>query len=165
MKRFARAIWISGLVLAVALLGGCDYARMRNQEAVKTYEKKMPEMDSRAIPDSGGYNVLRTADPAALKNPWPVNADTVRRGREAYGYFCIHCHGPRADGQGTVGQSFAPLPTDLSSQRVQMQSDGQLMKKILLGSGRHPRLYSTVSEEETWAIVRYVRSLKKVNKG
>ncbi len=161
MNRYRSIGWIAGFVSLVLIVSGCDYARMRNQEAVKTYKKKMPEMDARTIPGSGGYNVLRTADPAGLKNPLPVNADTVERGGRAYGYFCIQCHGPKADGNGTVGQSFAPLPTDLTSTRVQVQSDGQLFRKILLGSGRHPVLYTTVSEEDTWAIVNFIRSLKK----
>jgi hypothetical protein len=142
-------------------MGGCDYARMRNQEDVRTYEKEMPAMDSRAIPGQGGYNVLVNADPAELKNPLPLNPETVHRGWLAYAYFCIHCHGPYADGNGTVGQSFAPLPSNLKDPAVQDQSDGELYSKILLGFGRHPVLYTTVSEQDAWAAVNYIRSLKK----
>ena len=70
----------------------------------------------------------------------------------------MHCHGPRLDGLGTVGQSFSPLPADLKSEGVQSQTDGDLYAKIRLGHKRHPRLYTTVAENDTWVIVRYIKS-------
>ncbi len=159
-SRFRIAIWISLGVLIFPLIGGCDYARMRNQEDVRTYEKEMPAMDSRAIPGHGGYNVLINADPADLKNPLPLNPETVHRGWLTYAYFCMQCHGPYSDGNGTVGQSFAPLPANLKDPAVQEQTDGELYAKILLGFARHPALYTTVSEQDAWAAVNYIRSLK-----
>jgi len=60
---------------------------------------------------------------------------------------------------GTVGQSFSPLPTDLRSPYVQSQRDGEIYAKIRLGYRRHPPLYSTISENDTWAVVKYLRSL------
>ncbi len=155
------AIRISGLVFLIAVLFGCDYARMNNQESVKTYKKKMPLMDVRTVPVQPGYQFLSHANPAALKNPLPGDSKTIEQGGLAYTYFCIQCHGPKADGNGTVGQSFAPLPSNLRGANVQSQSDGQLFSKILLGFGRHPNLYTTVSEEDAWTIVHYIRSLKK----
>lgn len=161
MKRIGWTEIITTMFFLFTLLGGCDYARMNDQESVKTYKKEMPLMDPRAIPLQGGYNVLAGADPATLKNPVPVNLSTVQQGRLAYAYFCIQCHGPNLDGLGTVGQSFAPLPSNLSDASVQGQSDGELFSKILLGFGRHPPLYTTVSEEDTWSIVNYLRAVRK----
>ncbi len=152
---------LAGSIFMLVSFGGCDYFRMRNQENVRTYEKEMPAMDPRAVPVQGGYNVLASADPATLKNPAPANLSTVQQGRLAYAYFCIQCHGPNLDGLGTVGQSFAPLPTNLTDPSVKQQSDGELFSKILLGFGRHPPLYTTVSEEDTWSIVNYLRAVRK----
>jgi hypothetical protein len=58
-----------------------------------------------------------------------------------------------------VGQSFAPLPTDLADPRVQAQADGELFAKVSLGYRRHPPLADTVSEPDRWAVIAYVRSL------
>jgi mono/diheme cytochrome c family protein len=151
------------LALLFLLLGleGCDYARMYDQEAVKTYKTEIPQMPPETIPVGGGVEILRTAEPRNLKNPLPYQEESVNQGKKAYSYFCLHCHGPRADGHGTVGQSFAPLPSDLAAGNVQGQSDGELFAKILLGFGRHPTLYTTVSETDTWALVNYIRSLKQ----
>ena len=147
-------------LFVLATLTGCDYGRMYDQDSVKTYERKMPTADSRTIPVKDGFQALKAADPRALLNPIPYSQPSVTYGKQAYAYFCIQCHGPRADGRGTVGQSFAPLPADLSSPTVQTQTDGELYAKIRLGFKRHPQLFTTVSDEETWAVVNYIRSLK-----
>jgi len=148
------------LFLCLFAASGCDYARMNDQESVRTYKKEAPPMDERTIPTEDGFQVLKHADPTALKNPLPVSEASLRQGKEAYGYFCVHCHGMRADGNGTVGQSFSPLPADLTSVGVQSQSDGELYAKIRLGFNRHPALYTTISETDTWAVIRYARSLR-----
>jgi mono/diheme cytochrome c family protein len=149
------------VLLPLVVAAGCDYQRMKDQESVRTYKKEMPRMDPRSVPVQDGFQALLTVDPKTLANPLTPTARSVRQGKDAYGYFCIQCHGPNADGLGTVGQSFSPLPADLRSDTVQAQSDGELYAKIRLGYNRHPRLYTTISEPDTWAVVRYMRSLKQ----
>jgi mono/diheme cytochrome c family protein len=150
-----------GLLFLFPVLSGCDYARMYDQESVRTYKKQIPEMPPETIPTTGGFQILNKAEPKSLKNRLAYNKESVEQGKEAYGYFCVHCHGPKADGNGTVGQSFAPLPTNLTDLTVQEQSDGELFSKISLGFGRHPPLASTVFEADRWAVVNYIRFLKK----
>lgn len=148
-----------GIVLALQLLCACDYARMRDDEALQTYQSALPEMPKKTIPVTGGTEILRTSNPDDLKNPVPLTQESVLMGKERYGFYCIQCHGPEAEGYGTVGQSFAPLPTNLKSPVVQDQSDGMLYYKISLGYNRHPPLAETVSPEHRWAIINYMRSL------
>ncbi len=147
-------------LLTACLIWGCNYARMNDQEAIKTYKEAVPDMPGGIIPATGGVEILKKANPKELKNPLPLSLQVMDRGKTAYGYFCIQCHGPQADGRGTVGQSFSPLPANLADPQVQAQSDGEILAKILLGFKRHPPLASTVSQEDTWAVVNYIRSLK-----
>jgi hypothetical protein len=149
------------LLLSFTLLpaGGCDYARMTDDEAVNTYGKKMPAMPPHTIPVDGGIEDLRSTDPKTLVNPVPSTPRSLEQGRLAYSYFCVHCHGPLADGNGTVGQSFSPLPTDLRAPAVQGQSDGELFAKISLGYKRHPPLALTVARNDRWAVINYLRFL------
>ncbi len=144
----------------IHLLFGCDYARMRDQESIRTYEAEPPDMPPGTIPISGGAEVLKASKPADLRNPLANDQKVLEAGKTAYGYFCIQCHGQNLDGNGTVGQSFAPLPTDLKSPYVRQQSDGDLFYKISFGYKRQPPLSTTISEQDRWAILHYIRSIK-----
>lgn len=152
---------IVGAGAAVFLFSlGQNYGRMNNDEAVNIYQMKMPEGVKEAISREGVSVVSTVNDSDVPSNPLLLSGDNISLGSTYYGYYCIQCHGRYADGKGTVGQSFYPLPTDLSDPYVQEQTDSQLFKKISLGFNRHPPLAYTVSEHERWAIIIYIRSLR-----
>ncbi len=146
-------------VFAACSMFGCNYSRMRDDEAVEAYNDEFPKMPKKSIPVDGGIWIEREADPVSLVNPLPQTGEITGMGAERYKFYCVQCHGPRADGHGTVGQSFAPLPANLKEALVQNQSDGELFYKIRFGYKRHPALFSTMSNEETWALIRYIRTL------
>jgi len=68
------------------------------------------------------------------RNPLPDTAETVAAGKEAFGHYCIACHG--LDGQNT-GVPFAdrmsPEVPPLASAEVQRYTDGQLKWVIDFG--------------------------------
>ncbi len=138
---------------------------MNYDDAINPYQTSLPQMPEGSVPTEGGITVVKNTDPRDLHNPFPINADSLERGRWVYNNFCVQCHGPRQDGNGTVGQSFAPLPADWHSNRVQGQSDGQLFIKVSLGYLRMPPLYSTVSVDDRWYVIDFMRSLNKQNMG
>jgi mono/diheme cytochrome c family protein len=148
------------LALASLTLFGCYYAEMRDDEAVQAYNQEFPQMPKKTIPVDGGIWVERESNPMELINPLAGNSGMVARGSERYRFYCVQCHGPALDGNGTVGQSFAPLPANLKSSEVLDQSDGEIFYKIRFGFNRHPPLYSTLTDDETWAVVLYMRSIK-----
>jgi mono/diheme cytochrome c family protein len=100
-----------------------------------------------------------------LKNPLSASAENLTAGKEAFGHYCIACHG--LDGQNT-GIPFAekmspPLPL-LTSPDVQSYTDGQLKWVIDNGispSGM-PASKGTLSEDEIWSIVLYLRHLPPI---
>lgn len=157
------------LVLGVAFwaqfLCGCDYARMKEDEAIQTQDASMPEMPKESVPVKGDYQYLKQADPESLKNPISFSAEALQRGAEKYGFYCLQCHGPQGKGNGTVGQSFAPLPTNLQSPYVQQQTDGEIFYRTSFGYKRHPPMVYTVAESDLWAIVIYIRSLAAPGRG
>lgn len=157
-RHLKRSAFVVLLAVWTLLLTGCEYGRMYDQDAVKTYGRKMKTMDKRTVPVSDGYQVLLRSNPKNLKNPLPVSSESAEKGKLTYGYFCVQCHGVRLDGRGTVGQSFAPLPADLTSPAVMSASDGELYAKVRLGFKRHPALFPTIPEDDTWAVLIYIRS-------
>ena len=154
------AAFIALLGFASFALFGCYYSEMRDDEAVQAYNEEFPQMPKKTIPVDGGVWVEREANPMELVNPLAGASKTVAWGSERYGFYCVQCHGPMLDGNGTVGQSFAPLPANLKSPRVQDKSDGEIFYEIRFGFNRHPALYATLTKDETWAVVRYVRSMR-----
>lgn len=96
------------------------------------------------------------------RNPLPVSPDTLADGQEAFGHYCVACHG--LDGQNT-GVPFAnhispPIPS-LASPEVQSYTDGQL--KWILDNGIWPSgmpgSKGILSDDELWSIVVYLRHL------
>ena len=154
-----------GLIILVQLVCSCDYARMKDDEAIQTYDSAMPDMPKNIVAVNDRYDRLKEADPKSLKNPMSYNRETVARGKEKYGFYCVQCHGPEGKGDGTVGQSFAPLPTDLQGTYVQQQKDGEIFYRTSFGYKRHPPMTYTVAELDRWAIVIYIRSLVDQSKG
>ena len=143
------------------VMTACDYGRFKDQEALRAYKVEIPQMPQGSIPVRDSIQILRESKPGDLHNPIVVSLESVAKGKERYGYFCVMCHGPKADGNGTVGQSFYPLPANLASPSVQKQSDGELFYKIYFGFRRHPQLIYTVAGDDRWLIINYIRSLGK----
>jgi len=98
----------------------------------------------------------------SARNPIEMSAENLASGKEAFGHYCVACHG--MDGQNT-GVPFAqkmspPLPL-LTSPDVQRYTDGQLKWVIDNGispSGM-PASEGTLSDDEIWSIVLYLRHL------
>lgn len=96
------------------------------------------------------------------KNPLQATPDALADGKEAFSHYCVACHG--LDGQNT-GVPFAdrmspPVPS-LASEEVQSYTDGQLKWVIDNGiwpSGM-PGSKGTLSDDEIWSIVVYLRHL------
>ncbi|MBW2669204.1 MAG: c-type cytochrome [Deltaproteobacteria bacterium] len=114
--------------------------RMWETPAVRPYEKPMLIMEKAVIPVTGGEE----------------------SGKFLYFTYCAQCHGKYYDGNGTVGQSFHPLPGDLQSARVQSMPQGTLFKEISYGipNGRQPALATTIAVNDRWRIIAHIKSLE-----
>jgi mono/diheme cytochrome c family protein len=138
------------------------YGRMWETPAIRPHEEPIPVMASQTVPFDGGEAFYRAADPKTLVSPLKLKDPAViQQGKQAYQYYCIQCHGKYQDGLGTVGQSFAPLPTDLRSEKVQHLNQGVLFHEISYGipGGRQPALATTLTVDERWQVIGYVQSL------
>ena len=138
------------------------FGRMRETPAVKPYEKPLLLMEAGVVPFKSGEAIYRAMDGTKLKSPLPMDDNSIiAQGKQGYINFCAQCHGNNHDGKGTVGQSFAPLPGDLRSEKVQTAPEGVLFKEISYGipKGRQPALATTIAVEDRWKIIAYIKSL------
>lgn len=96
------------------------------------------------------------------KNPVPSNADKIEVGKQAFGFYCVVCHG--RDGQNTgvpFAANMSPPAPSLASAEVQRYSDGQLkwiIENGLSPSGM-PASRGILSDDDMWTIVVYLRHL------
>jgi len=138
------------------------YGRMRETPSIRPHEAPLPIMEKGLVPVSGGEAMFRAVEGSNLVSPLAdVNPSEIAQGQRLYFNFCAQCHGKNHDGNGTVGQSFHPLPGDLRSKKIQFLADGIIFKEISYGipEGRQPPLATTISIEDRWRIIAYLKSL------
>jgi mono/diheme cytochrome c family protein len=138
------------------------YGRMWETPAVRPHEEPLLVMEAGTVSLNGGEEIYKATPEGALISPLiKGNSLDIEIGKKGYFNYCAQCHGTSHDGKGTVGQSFAPLPTDLRSKKVQETSEGKMFKEISYGvpDGRQPPLSTTIAALERWQIIAYVKSL------
>lgn len=101
------------------------------------------------------------ARPASRANPLPTTPAVVRQGQALYRANCELCHGARGAGDGQMAASLPTRAAHLASRKVQSQSDGALFWKILQGRSDMPTTQVTLTDDERWAIVRFLRTFAK----
>lgn len=102
--------------------------------------------------------------PAAAKkrsNPLDRTADVLSKGEQLFATACAPCHGTEGKGDGPTGGALTPKPADLTTARVQQQSDGALFWKVSHGKSPMPAFGTAYSNKQIWAIVSYVKTLNK----
>jgi mono/diheme cytochrome c family protein len=84
----------------------------------------------------------------------------VEQGKKVAQVNCASCHGAGGKGDGAAAVALNPKPADWTSVRVQGESDGEIFWKISTGRGAMPP-WKHLPEPDRWALVSYIRSLKK----
>ncbi len=103
------------------------------------------------------------APPSAgnLKNPLNDIARASRLGKSIFDSQCFTCHGTDAKGDGPAAAALNPKPADLTSRTVQDQSDGAIFWKISNGNSPMPSFKYSLSANQRWELVDYIRQLGK----
>jgi mono/diheme cytochrome c family protein len=129
-----------------ALLGGCRVAPAGKTETALMQWTK--------------HNV--TVRGSKDKNPIQASAQTIDAGKQAFGFYCVVCHG--RDGQNTgvpFASNMSPAVPSLASTQVQRYTDGQLKWIIENGispSGM-PASKGILADDDMWNIVVFLRHL------
>jgi mono/diheme cytochrome c family protein len=106
----------------------------------------------------GGWKVPDRA--ARKKNPIPTSEQSLKMGKQFYARECQDCHGANGKGDGPAARDMAEIP-DLALPRIQKQTDGELFYKITTGRKPMPGAEKSLTEEQRWHVVNYIRGMAK----
>lgn len=105
------------------------------------------------------WNVPKTA--VKMKNPFPADEFSLERGKHSYQLDCVRCHGKEGKGDGLIAEKVHKQITDLGSEAIQKETDGQLFWKI--SEARRPMPLTDITDDQRWDIVNYIRTFKKTH--
>jgi mono/diheme cytochrome c family protein len=89
---------------------------------------------------------------------------TVERGRRLYKQHCVPCHGETGIGDGAMARKRGYKVADLTLERLNEQTDGEIFWKISKGRDPMPDFEKELSGRDRWDVVSYVRTLLRVPK-
>ncbi len=97
----------------------------------------------------------------AIENPVPLSDAALAAGQKAYGARCASCHGDTGKGDGKATRFIRPAPADVSTAEARdRMTDGEMFYKITEGKKPMPGMARTLSDEERWQVVHYLRTLQ-----
>lgn len=165
MKWFFAFVALTGIGVLVYFYIMFQGPRMQVQPHIRAYQESMPLPPGGIVPvEPDKYAVPSAGQAAGMRNPVPDNQANRDRGKVYYSYYCIFCHGGNGQGDGPVGYSYMPVPTDLHAPKVIEMSDADLMRRMLTGIGHEPVLPRIVVPGHRWYLVTYLRSLGKTKR-
>jgi mono/diheme cytochrome c family protein len=109
---------------------------------------------------------LAPKDVCLKVNPIKPDPTSLKEAKVLYLNTCGPCHGDKGKGDGIAAVACDPKPADHTSNFVQQESDGSLFWKISEGRGPMPSYKTTLTLNQKWLLVNYIRTLKakEINK-
>lgn len=95
---------------------------------------------------------------AKKKNPVAADARSLASGKAIYEKECLSCHGAKGKGDGTAVKDLERKPGDLSAPPVLAETDGELFWKITAGNKPMASFEKTLTEEQRWDSVNFIRT-------
>jgi mono/diheme cytochrome c family protein len=94
-----------------------------------------------------------------------VDLGFLQHGRDRYQIFCAPCHGATGDGNGiTKRYGMGATPT-YHDDRLRNMPDGEIFNTITNGKNTMLPYADKLTPAERWAVVAYVRTLQRAQKG
>ncbi len=109
-----------------------------------------------AVP-SGTWEAPSSAD--SINNPLAGIVEATKKGENIFNQYCVPCHGSGGQGNGPTAATLNQKPANLTSERVQAQSDGDIFWKMSTGRGTMAAYKNILSKNQRWELVDYIRLL------
>jgi len=175
--RSYRFVPVIALLLVSALAVGCggphplskaelhesevDQFPPTGREAEQSRESRLESVDIELEHDASPVPLTAAEESNPFRSEKGRLVETsISAGRDLFETHCTSCHGVAGFGDGELGTELEPAPADLHSAEVQHRSDGALAYLITNGiqDSSMQGFENTLSEDETWHVVTYVRT-------
>ncbi len=153
----------SGAMVLLALLG------------LVAWQMVAAGFDSRSTPSALEERVARAArrdflprNYAELRNPVVLDATLKATAMAHWADHCAGCHSNDGSGSAAMGLALYPRPPDMRAAQTQSESDGLLYHSIENGirlSGMPAWGKRGTEDNETWALVAFIRELPALSAG
>jgi mono/diheme cytochrome c family protein len=114
--------------------------------------------------DEDTEHIESPAEFESLTNPFAGDHEAAEAGAEIYEVNCASCHGPEGKGDGPAAAELDPQPASLADAHLmEDMSDGALFWRVSEGgmmepfNSAMPAWKDTLSEDEIWQVVTYIR--------
>lgn len=150
------------LTIAIVLVAGSVALALTWIRNMWTGPVVLPQTEARTPPENtlavGGPRIMDRLDAdEALTNPRPASPEVLAEGAQLYGVYCTLCHGATGTGDGQIAQFYRRVP-DLSAPYIQNYSDGWMYSILREGGFNMPSYAESLSVDERWALVHYMRT-------
>jgi mono/diheme cytochrome c family protein len=106
--------------------------------------------------------------PPAAPAEGPLDKANVEVGQEKFQLFCASCHGPTGEGNGVAAKGLNPPPRNFVEGDFKYGGTDQDIFEVIsngaASKGGSPLMVAwtaVIPEADRWALVKYIRSLKK----
>lgn len=101
---------------------------------------------------------------AAKKAPNPVKSSpaVLAAAKKIYVEMCEQCHGEKGKGDGSEAMMYSVKPANFTDKPMMDEmSDGEIFYKMSEGRRPMPTFKNTLTEEQRWHMVHFVRTFAK----
>lgn len=107
---------------------------------------------------AGGEKELTLEEARATANPIADSPAAIAEAGQLYAELCEHCHGEGGAGDGGEAQMYTPPPADFTRPTMANIRDGELFYRITEGRKPMPSFRRTLTADQRWKLVRYIRT-------
>lgn len=154
----ARVVFAAVAAASASAVVLAQPAFMRNMHTgpvvLPQVDPRAPAEDTIAVDGERQRDRLESRD---LPNPTPDTPAVRAEGAWLYEVYCATCHGASGRGDGQIAGYFRRMP-DLALPHVQNYTDGWMYSIIGDGGFNMPPFAHSMSADERWALVRYVKT-------
>jgi mono/diheme cytochrome c family protein len=123
--------------------------------------------DSLSVPITGREPEVPAGDArmlltAKMVNPVATSDSSVAMGQRLFTRTCTPCHGVSMAGDGKVAALFMP-PPDLLGASARGRDDGFIYGYIRWGGAIMPRYGQSITAEEAWHLVNFIRHMQRTS--